>query len=103
MATQMEQIQQILLALLQKIPDAQHQALNDAREVATKDEVAKLNDEVKLLNEKFEEKHSTETVFSQVGSFKTDRIKAIIKVKQLVFIAERARRSKQGNIIDAET
>ena len=90
MATQMEQIQQILLALLQKIPDAQHQALNDGREVATKDEVAKLNDEVKLLNEKFEEKHSTETVFSQVGSFKTDRIKAIIKVKQFNFYCRKS-------------
>ena len=66
----MEQIQQLLLALLQKIPDAQHQALNGDQEVVTKEELAKLNAEVKLLNEKFE-KRSTETVFSQVGSFKT--------------------------------
>ena len=69
----MEQIQQLLLALLQKIPDAQHQALNflnGDQEVVTKEELAKLNAEVKLLNEKFE-KRSTKTVFSQVGSFKT--------------------------------
>ena len=74
----MEQIQQFLLVLLRKIPDAQHQALNDDREVVTKDEVDKLNAEVKLLNEKFGEKRSTETVFSQVGSFKTRPNKVLI-------------------------
>ena len=61
----MEQIQQILSALLQKIPDAQQQQANGDRELATKEEVAKLSAEVKLLSEKFGEKCAMEKVNKQ--------------------------------------
>ena len=66
MATQMEQIQQILSALLQKIPDAQQQQqANDDQKLSTNEEMAKLSAEVKLLSEKFEEKCAMEKVNNQ--------------------------------------
>ena len=62
----MEQIQQILSALLQKIPDAQkQQQANDDQKLSTNEEMAKLSAEVKLLSVKLEEKCAMEKVNNQ--------------------------------------
>ena len=63
MATDDAEIQRIKLSLMQTIDGPQlRTSANVNQKAGTKDEMAKLSAEVKLLSEKFEEKYAMEKV-----------------------------------------